>query len=140
MLIKKELQATQLPEEIQKLIRRIARRTRLRRSEQLDVARELVSHFEDALASGESTSAVITAYGNEKTAAKLLRSACKRKRWWVELAFVKSMKFTAVTFGCFLVVYMVLVLLALQRKPNIAVDYVAKLNETADIILLLLWF
>lgn len=131
MLIKKELQATQLPEEIQKLIRRIARRTRLRRSEQLDVARELVSHFEDALASGESTSAVITAYGNEKTAAKLLRSACKRKRWWVELAFVKSMKFAAVTFGCFLVVYMVLVLLALQRKPNIAVDYVAKLNETA---------
>jgi hypothetical protein len=93
-----------------------------------------MSHFEDALESGESPSDVIAAYGDEKTAAKLLRSACKRKRWWVEIALVKSMKYTAAALGCFILLYFVLVLFALQREPNIAVDYVAKMNETADAV------
>ena len=131
MSIKKELFSSELPVEIQKLIRRVARRTRLRSREQLDVARELKAHFEDALAAGDSPNEAIAAYGNEKTAAKLLRNACKRKRWWLEVAFVKSMKYTAVAFGCIVVVYVVMVFFAMQRKPNIAVDYVAQLNETA---------
>ena len=134
MSIKKELRATGLPDEIQQLIRRVARRTRIRSKEQLDVARELMEHFADALEQGESPSDAIAAYGDEKTAAKLLRIASKRKRWWVEVAFVKSMKYAALGIGCFVLVYFVMVLFALQRKPTIAVDYVAKMNETAAAI------
>jgi hypothetical protein len=134
MSIKKELQDSDLPIELQKLIQRVARRTRLRRSEQLDVARELITHFEDAIESGESPSNVIVAYGDEKNAAKLLRKACKRKRWWVEIAFVKSVKYAAMGFGGFIFVYLVMVFFALQRKPNIKVDYVTKMNEVAAAI------
>lgn len=134
MSIKQELHASALPEDIQKLIRRVVRRTRLRHREQQDVARELMTHFEDALESGDSVSDAINTYGSEKTAAKLLRNACLRKRWWVEIVFVKSMKYASAVFGCLLVVYFTMALFAMNRKTNIAVDYVAKMNETAAAI------
>ena len=131
MSIKKELQASGLPEEIQQLIRRVARRTRIRSKKQLYVARELMSHFEDALEKGESPSDVIAAYGDEKAAAKLLRIASKSL---FANAFETSMKYAVLGFGCFVLVYFVMVLFALQRKPTIAVDYVAKMNKTAAAI------
>jgi len=134
MSIKKELLDSNLPNEIQILIRRVARRTRLRSREQLDVTRELMAHFEDALEQGATQIEVIDAYGDEKTAATLLRKACKRKRWWVEVAFVQSMKYAVLGFGCFVLVYLVMVFIALQRKPTISVDYVSKMNETAAAI------
>ncbi|MDP7009576.1 MAG: hypothetical protein QGI78_08410 [Phycisphaerales bacterium] len=131
MSLKNEVRSSTLPTEIQELILRVVRRTKLRPKEKADVARELITHFEDAIEQGGTPTEAIAAYGDEKTAALLLRKACKRKRWWVEVLFVRATKYAACGFGCVVLIYLVMVFFALQREPTIAVDYVAKLNETA---------
>ena len=48
------LASSTLPETLRRLVAVVVRRTRLRRLEKMDVARELVEHFEDGIAAGAS--------------------------------------------------------------------------------------
>ncbi|MGN6724612.1 MAG: hypothetical protein ACTHLZ_01720 [Tepidisphaeraceae bacterium] len=54
--------------------------TRLWKREKADVAAELIGHFTDALAAGSTSQDVIDAFGDPRTAAKLIRRATIRKR------------------------------------------------------------
>ena len=49
----KAITGSGLPADVQAFVRRIVRRTRLRSTERADVARELCSHFDEALAAGQ---------------------------------------------------------------------------------------
>src|SRR5436190_24228805 len=55
----------------QQLILQVVRRTGLWPLEKVDVARELMAHFSDAIASGTSVEEVVGAFGEPRTAAKL---------------------------------------------------------------------
>lgn len=73
-----------LPAPIADVITRIVKRTRLWRSEQSDVARELVAHFADGIAAGRTSDELVSAFGDPDQAAKLIRAGKRRNRplWW----------------------------------------------------------
>lgn len=71
-----------LPVEIEKVVTQVVRRSRLWRRERVDVAEELIAHFQDGLAAGRTVEALLRAFGDPLTAAKLIRRAKKRNRSW----------------------------------------------------------
>ncbi|MCE9618954.1 MAG: hypothetical protein K8R92_03485 [Planctomycetes bacterium] len=70
----------QLPFEIQRLIAKVVRRTRLRKGERADIERELAAHFRDGLDSGKSVAQLIAAFGVAKASAKSVRAGAIAKR------------------------------------------------------------
>ena len=86
--------AEDLPANVRSLIEQVVGRTRLWRSEKVDVAREIVAHFQDGLEAGASSEQLIESFGDPRQAAKLIGRAKRRGRsllwqfWhWACLAF-----------------------------------------------------
>lgn len=75
-----EIARAGLPPMLGGMVTRVARRTGLLRSERTDVARELVAHCRDALHAGVLPDAVVRTFGDERTAARLIRRAKIRQR------------------------------------------------------------
>ncbi len=74
------VEGAELPGAVAELVVRVTRRTRLWRSEQRDVARELASHFREGLDAGTTEAELIAAFGEERRAARLIRRAKQRGR------------------------------------------------------------
>jgi len=117
-----------LPGAIAALITDITKRTRLWRSEQTDVARELVAHFADGLEARRTPDELIRHFGSPATAARLIRRAKKRNRplWWqiglrLRQAFLILIAFMVLS-------YAVLALRFYTGSPTIARNYLAELN------------
>ncbi len=98
------LKETTLPVPVQQLIERVVRRTRLWRSEKLDLQTELIGHFMDGMASGVSSEDLIRGFGDESNAARLIRSAKLRNRSALWRALQATLGFAAIT-GLPLVVF-----------------------------------
>jgi hypothetical protein len=116
-----------LPAEVQQLVTRVVRRTGLWRSERVQVAEELIAHFQDGLEAGRSPAELVASFGDLKLAAKLIRRGKKRNRPWVWRAWER----TCQVLGVVVLVYAGLLGLLVLRHPQPRVDYVAKLNEVA---------
>jgi len=69
------IEGSGLPRQAADLVKLVVSRTRLRRSEQVDVARELCAHFADGLAAGRNESDLIADFGGPGEAAALIRRA-----------------------------------------------------------------
>ena len=114
-----------LPEPAKDLVRRVVSRTRLWRRERLDVADELIAHFADGLAAGETVDALAEAFGDERRAAKLIRRAKVRNR---PLAWHAMRGLGRVLVGL-VVLYAGLAVYFYAGRPSPAVNYVEVLNE-----------
>lgn len=125
------LEDAALPAPAEKLVRRVARRTRLTPLERVDVARELIAHARDAVESGRTGEEIVAAFGDEKRAARLIRRAKLRTRplaWRV----ARRIKQGALLSVCALVVlYGVAAIRLWTGRPNPKHDYVADLNAPA---------
>ena len=123
--------AAGLPPPLAELTCNVIRRTRLWRREKVEVARELVAHFEDGLAAGATAGDLATSFGAPAQAAKLIRRAKRRNR----PALWKSLHFTGQTSGALallaLAVYAVQAVRIYAHQPNIARNYVAEWNAAA---------
>jgi hypothetical protein len=118
------IESLDLPDEAKHLIDRIVIRTRIWRSEKIDVADELASHFREGLASGRSMRDLIERFGDERAAAQLIRRAKRRERSWFWHVRHRAMQ----AMGVLIVVYAGLIAYFLSGEAVIKVDYVAKLN------------
>ena len=58
----------------------VVRQTRLWRNEKVDVANDLVAHFQDGLAFGHSPDDLLRTFGDPQAAAQLIRRAKRRNR------------------------------------------------------------
>lgn len=74
------LERSGLPTPLTDVVRRTVRATRLLRLEKADVASELAAHFRDGLEAGETAAALAERFGDERSAARLIRRAKKRDR------------------------------------------------------------
>jgi hypothetical protein len=119
------LASSSLPVPARLLVERVVTRTRLWRSEKVDVADELTAHFLDASAAGEKIDASIAAFGDERNAVKLIRRARIRNR---PLAW-HAMRWARRAIGVMIVVYGVLALCFFLSRPQPKVDYLAELNR-----------
>lgn len=118
-----------LPDPLADLVRRVAHRTRLKRSEQVDVARDLAEHFREGLAAGTDEATLVREFGDERAAARLLRRSMHRKRPAWSRASRRSLQIVLVGLTIAVSLYLFAAVRYWSQRPVIAVDYVARLNE-----------
>ena len=123
--LKRRIDEAALPEPAKELVRRVVRRTRLWRRERFDVADELIAHFADGLAAGETAEQLVEAFGHERQAARLIRRAKRRNR---PLAW-HALRGLGLIIGGLLLVYAGLAVYFHLGRPSPAVNYFEALNE-----------
>ncbi|MEO0512786.1 MAG: hypothetical protein AAF108_07810 [Planctomycetota bacterium] len=105
-----------------------ALRTRLRRAEREDIARELVAHARDALLTGRDPADVAETLGEPRTVARLLRRGAIRKRSAFDRACSAAGRSLAAGFLCGVLFYTAFAARFYAGRPSVNVNYVAKLN------------
>jgi hypothetical protein len=123
------IDASGLPDDLRAFVLRIVRRTKLRTAERADVARELCSHFHEALAAGRTPAASIAAYGDPAASARQLRAAAIAKRHPLDRAVGTA--FRAVGWACvaFVAAYVGFTLYLHFKRPVISVDTLQVFRE-----------
>ncbi len=117
-----------LPADITDTIKQVVHKTRLWHGERVDVAQELIAHFQDGLETGCSAKQLASDFGDVAQSAKLIRRAKRRGRpiWWQTLHagcwFV----------GAFFVLYALLAAYMLWERPTLDTDYLAVINSRVD--------
>lgn len=121
-----------LPAALADLVGRVVRRARLWRHERIEVARDLVAHFEDGLAAGVSADELAASFGDPVQAAKLIRRAVRRNRpWaWRVMKFTQRAILTLVfgTVALALLVYGIQAARIYGGRVNVARNYAAEWN------------
>jgi hypothetical protein len=119
------IRSSSLPADLKHLVTQLTRRTRLWREERVDVANELIAHFTDGLAAGETESTLVQAFGNERVAARMIRRAKLRNRplWWQIGRVCRWMMIALLVFYALLSVYFFI------GRPTVGVDYLAIINK-----------
>ncbi|MBX2852906.1 MAG: type II secretion system protein GspG [Phycisphaeraceae bacterium] len=116
-----------IPDETKALLTKLVRRTRLWRMEKADIARELVAHFEDAIAAGQSGDEAVKRFGDWSKTAKLIRRATKRKRNLLWHAWRWAFWCVVALIG----LYTAMGVYYFTGSRNIAVDYTVAMNVEA---------
>lgn len=125
------LSASGLPPACRGVIARVVRRTRLWPLEKADVCRELIAHFADGLAAGADEAALVRSFGEERSAAALIRRSKRRQRPLVHQAATWGARGAAGVFAAMVVGYGVLAWRYFTAEPVIRHDYVAAINAAA---------
>jgi hypothetical protein len=123
-----------LPNEIKSQLALILRDTRLWPSEQVDVARELIAHFQDALAAGASPARAVQDFGDPRRAARLIRRARLRARPLTWHLWMRAWQTVLLIALILLLVYAFLALRFYTAAPTIARNYAAELSSLAPAV------
>lgn len=117
---------SQLPEPLGQRVLEVTGKLRLWKRERIDVAHELVSHFAEGLANGQTPEDLLANFGDPTHTARLISRAKRRQRplWW---KLTRGFGFTLLAL-CTL--YAGLAIRYASGRPTIAVDYFAQLNAT----------
>lgn len=123
------LDTAALPEPVDQLIRTTVARTKLWRDEREQIARELITHAQDANEAGRSPEQIVESFGDPRRVARLLRRSMKRKRpmYWQLYRF--SRRAVGVVLLMLLVGYGWLAVRFYTSEPEIRVNYAAQLAE-----------
>ncbi len=121
----------QLPQVLCATVLDIVKRTRLWRSENADVADELIAHFSDGLAAGRSAQTLVSDFGSPELAARLIRRAKRRQRPLAWRAWVRSLQGVGLLFGVVVVIYLFAAVRLYTGTPRITHDYLADVNAVA---------
>jgi hypothetical protein len=122
------IEQSQLPQQVCETIQRVVQRSRLWPSERLDVACELIAHFQDGIEAGKSVSDLMDEFGDIEQAAKLIRRAKKRNRpaWWRMAK--RTVQSACIVIASLIVFYIGLAAWYYTGEPTIRRDYIAELN------------
>ena len=120
--------AAELPGDVAETITQVVRDTRLWRIEKVDVARELVAHFQDGIDARRTAEELIDSFGATKQAAQLIRRAKKRNRPLVWHTWRWGCRTMATIFA----VYVLIGLYLLIGSPSVTTDYLARANQNAN--------
>lgn len=123
------IREAQLPDTVAQRIAAIVRATNLWKSEQADIARELIAHAKDALSAGRAPEDTAESLGDPRTVARLLRRSAKRKRPWHWQARHRTLQAIGISLLALIGVYIVLFVRFNTGSPSIDRHYIAELNE-----------
>ena len=131
-LWRQAIRNSELPSQVQKLLVEVVAGTRLLANEKLEVAEELIAHFEDGLQRGRGVASLIEAFGDPEIASQLIRNGKQRTRT-MKNRIVQGLLWMAGTSGVGL---LILVFVFYLGQPQPSVDYLAVINrpvrEAAD--------
>ncbi|MBL8889167.1 MAG: hypothetical protein JNL67_04265 [Planctomycetaceae bacterium] len=116
-----------LSSEIQALLFQVVGSTGLLADEKLEVAEELIAHFEDGLQRGRSVATLIEGFGDLQVAAQLIGNGKQRTRGMKNRLVQGSLWLGGLSAGGFLA----LVVIFYMGKPQPSVDYLAQVNKPA---------
>jgi hypothetical protein len=120
-----------MPEPLAAIVRDVAKRSRLWRSEKADVAMELIAHFTDGIESGQSPEQLVAAFGEPAQAAKLIRKAKKRNRPLGWRMARNALRGLALFIAVLIAVYLMMLVRFFMGAPATPVDYRPQLNQAA---------
>jgi HAAS len=121
-----------LPGEADALIRTTLKRSKLWANERGEIARELISHTQDAIEAGRTGEEIAETFGDPKRIAKLMRRSMKRKRPLYWRAYRNMKRATGVMVLVLIVGYGSLAARFYMGKPSIKRNYIAELNARND--------
>ena len=123
----------ELPAELERLALGVARRTRLHRIERVAVAEDLAEHLREGLDDGRSPEALMSDFGDEAGAARLIRRSMIRKRSHLARTPRYVVKGTALLGGSVVAVCLLAWVVLGSRvwfdSPTITVDHIQQLNN-----------
>ena len=125
---KHSLAMSGLPEDVQTTIRSLVMQTKLMRFEKSEITDELIAHFQDGHRRGQSWQGLSSTFGDPDVSAKLFRSTKLRDRP-MTIKVGKYSLWTALTLG---IGYFALAAFYNFARPNLKVDYSAKINEPIE--------
>jgi hypothetical protein len=117
-----------LPTDAERLLRETVRRARVWRLERVDVARELIAHFRDGLASGAAVEQLVKDFGDPKAAARLIRAGVRRKRpfvWWV---WRRTWQTLGTLLALLVTTWSILAIRFFSGEPRITRNYLKEFN------------
>ena len=88
-----------MPGELGDAVLAVTGKTRLWNRERIDVARELCAHFLDGVESGADRADLLSAFGDARTAARLITRAKKRNRPWAWRAMKRTVQGVCLLFA-----------------------------------------
>src|SRR5262249_4418777 len=106
-------------------VQQVVGRSRLWRSEKLDVAAELIAHFQDGLEGGRTPAELAESFGDPQTAAQLIRRAKRRGRPTLWHAW----RYAWFGLAAIILFYVAAGLWMVTRRPTVKTDYLAALNK-----------
>jgi uncharacterized membrane protein len=130
-LLRPAIARVELPQPLQELVYEVARRTRLWRSERVDVARELANHFRDGTDAGRTPEQLIKSFGNRREAAQLIRRAKLRSRPFVWRVWRRTWQAVGLLILLVLLTYIVLLIRLKTAHPTISRNYGLEMNAPA---------
>jgi hypothetical protein len=115
----------ELPPELAGAARQVVSRSRLWRREKVDVAAELIAHFQDGLAAGRTPAELLHSFGDREASAQLIRRAKRRGRPIVWHAW----RYGWMSASAVLLLYVTAGLWMATSRPTIKTDYLAEFNK-----------
>src|SRR4029079_7883329 len=116
-----------LPPELAAAVHQVVSRSRLWRSEKIDVASELIAHFQDGLEAGRTPAELLSSFGDPQASAQLIRRAKRRGRAGVWHMW----RYCWIGLVTMLLLYVAVGLLMVIRHPSVKTDYLADFNKPA---------
>jgi hypothetical protein len=129
--IERIIGAANLPQPIAQTVRAVVRRTRLWKLERVDVAHELVAHFQDGLEAGATADELVAAFGDARQAGRLMRRAKIRGRGPVWKAWSLSIRTLAAVFLVCFAIYCVQAVRVFTAKPVLKLNVLETINRAA---------
>lgn len=120
--------AAELGEELSAVVWQVVRKTRLWRSEKLDVASELASHFRDGLESGQTAEELIAGFGDISVAVQLIRRAKLRGRAWPYRLWRRIWQTASILTATILLLYAVIAIRFYSGRPTVTQNYLANIQ------------
>jgi hypothetical protein len=117
----------ELPPELAATVRQVVGRSRLWRREKVDVAAELIAHFQDGLAAGRTPTELLQSFGDAQASAQLIRRAKRRGRPMIWHAW----RYGWMSLAAIFLLYVTAGLWMATRRPSVKIDYLANFNKPA---------
>jgi hypothetical protein len=117
----------ELPPELAAAVRQVVSRSRLWRAEKVDVAAELIAHFQDGLAAGRTPAQLLQSFGDPQASAQLIRRAKRRGR----PAIWQAWRYGWIGLATFSLLYTAAGLWMATGRPSVKIDYLADFNKPA---------
>ncbi len=123
-----------LPIDIRELIGGVVSRTRLWRSERIEVARELIVHFQDGLDWGVTPGDLVQSFGDVSTTAQLIRRAKRRNRPLAWRMARRTFQAVGTTAAILIVCWLWLLIRFQFAKPNVSFDHIGELDARSKAV------
>lgn len=128
MDLRRPLEEAALPLPVKQLLHRVVQSTGLWRLEQVAVLQELIAHFGDGIAAGNSPEQLIQKFGDETEAARLIGRAKRRSRPWAW----HVLRMASWSAAVLLVFYFGYAIYFFSGHPSPRVNYVASINQAVE--------